>query len=325
MLREYTHAEAVIAEANQILREAQEALQVLSQKIRASCQRLEERGREDDLLGADFASGDGLARLRQADLKVRLLIRRAEDSLKYLEGENTEGNTARKQELDLPLTNAELTTLRAIRSQEEERYRIAQAIQKGLAQLLANALSELQSYDRILENDPQAARDGLFHLKEELRDGLDQVRWLISNLQPPSLLTDLGLAAGLKRYVESYQRHSGIEVDLDIDELTERLPATMEVAIFRIVQEALQSVHKYAQATRVNIDFQRDSDLLVFTVEDNGRDFDVEPSIGQRDRNLGLIDMYDRATLLQGELKVFNKRDHGTKVILLVPYPFVGH
>jgi two-component system sensor histidine kinase DegS len=240
-----------------------------------------------------------------------------------LEDEN-KGDRARKERLDLAPTGSELSTMRAIRSQEEERYRIAQAIQKGLAQLLANTLFELQSYESILESDPQAAREGLSHLKEELRDGLDKVRWLISNLQPPPLLADLGLAAGLRRYVKGYQERSGLEVDLDIDELTERLPATMEVAIFRIVQEALQNVHKYAQATRVNIDFQRDSDLLVFTVEDNGRGFDVDPPVGQRDRNLGLIGMYDRATLLQGELRVFSKRDHGTKVILSVPYPFIG-
>ena len=324
MLREYNNAEATIAEATQILREAQEKLQVLSHQTRASSQRLEERGREDDLPKADSALGDGLARLRQADRKVRLLIRRTEDSLKYLEDENTEGDRARREGLDLAPQSAELSTMRAIRSQEEERYRIAQAIQKGLGQLLANALFELQSYDRIVENDPQAAREGLFHLKEELREGLEEVRWLTSNLQPPPLLADLGLAAGLRRYVEGYQKRSGIEVDLDIDELTERLPATMEVAIFRIIQEALQSVHKYVQATRVNIDFQRDSDLLVFTVEDNGRGFDVEPPIGQRDRNLELIGMYDRATLLQGELRVFSKGDHGTKVIFSVPYPFVG-
>lgn len=297
---------------------------MLSHRIRASCQSLEERGRGDDLPGADSASGDGLARLRQADRQVSLLIRRTEDSLKYLGGENAEGDIARKEGLDLAPTSAESSTIRAIRSQEEERYRIAQAIRKGPAQLLANALFELQSYDRILESDPQAAREGLFHLKEELRDGLDQVRWLISNLQPPPLLADLGLAAGLRRYVEGYQKRSGIEVELDIDELTERLPATMEVAIFRIIQEALQDVHKYAQATRVHIDFRRNSDLLVFTVEDNGRGFDVEPLIGQRDRNLGLIGMYDRSALLQGELRVFSKRDHGTKVVFSVPYPLVG-
>jgi two-component system sensor histidine kinase DegS len=321
-LRECSDAEATIAEATQILREAQEKLQMLSYQIRASCQHLEERGGGDDLPGVDSASGNGLARLRQAGRRVGLLIRCNEASLKYLEDE--EGDAVRKEGLDLTPTSAELSTLRAIRSQEEERYRIAQAIQNGLAQLLANALFELQSYDRISENDPQAARDGLVHLKEELRDGLEEVRWLISNLQPPSLLADLGLAAGLRRYVEGYQKRSGIEVDLDIDELTERLPASMEVAIFRVVQEALQNVYKYAQATRVNVDVQRDSDLLVFTVEDNGHGFDVELPIGQRDRNLGLIGMYDRAILLQGELRVFNKRDRGTKVILSVPYPFIG-
>jgi two-component system sensor histidine kinase DegS len=244
------------------------------------------------------------------------------DSLKYLEGQNEEDTT--REELDLAPTSAQLSILRAIRSQEEERYRIARTIQTVLAQLLANALFELQSYDRILESDPQAAREGLFHLEEELRDGLDEVRWLISDLQPPPLLANLGLAAGLRRYVVDYQKRSGIEVDLDIDELTERLPATMEVAIFRIVQEALQNVYKYAQAMRVSIEFHRDSDLLVLAVEDDGRGFDVESPIGQRDRNLGLIGMYDRAALLQGVLRVFNKkRDHGTKVILSVPYPFV--
>ena len=103
---------------------------------------------------------------------------------------------------------------------------------------------------------------------------MDGIRWLISDLQPPPLLTDLGLAAGLRRYVEGYQKRSGIEVDLDIDELTERLPATMEVAIFRIVQEALRNALIHAEARKINIRIIKSDGDIKLLVKDDGKGFD---------------------------------------------------
>ncbi len=256
---------------------------------------------------------ESLTRLRRVSYKLDLLLRRNKEDHDYLRERWGERGCHPK---------AELTPIRIAQSQEEERQRIAHEIQEEVGQLLANAVLELEYHDRMAETELQAARAGLVSLKEELRTGLDAVRWLISELQPPSLLADLGLVSGLKHYTEDYTSRFGIDIKLDLNGLKERLPITMEVLIFRIIQESLQNVRKHAGASRVTIRSQREGNTLLFVVEDNGRGFAPGALTSREARNLGLISMRDRAALLQGRLQVLNKREGGVRVTLSVPYPF---
>ncbi len=252
-----------------------------------------------------------LTRLRQASYKLDLLLRRNEDDENYLENSWVEFDPA-----DWGMA---LPPIRIIQSREEEHQHIAHDLQEQIGQLLANAVCELEYYDRAAENDLQMAREGLLSLKEELREGLSKVQWLISELRPPPLLSDLGLAHSLKRYTEQYTTHFGIEIDLNLDDLDERLPGTMEVNIFRIVQESLKNISKHAGATQVAIHSRREHEMLVFTIEDNGQGFDLLAD--HQAWGLGLINMRDRAALLRGKLQVFNRHEGGLRVVLSVPYP----
>jgi two-component system sensor histidine kinase DegS len=255
-----------------------------------------------------------LTRLRRISYKLERLLRRNEDDEDYLKDSG--------EEFDPLDWGKALAPIRIVQSQEEERQRIARDLQERVGQLLANAVFELEYHDRAAENNLQIGREGLLSLKEELREGLDEVRWLISELRPPPLLGDLGLARSLKRYAQKYATHFGFEIDLELDGLEEQLPGIMELTIFRIIQESLINIRKHAGATQIAVHSRREGDRLVFTIEDNGRGFAPDLLVHGQAGGLGLINMRDRAALLGGRLQVFKRHEGGVRVILSVPYPF---
>lgn len=204
-----------------------------------------------------------------------------------------------------------------VQTQEEERYRLARMLQAGPAQLLANATFEIETCLRLIDTQPQTAREGLESLLRELQQGLDDVRDLISNLQPP-LLEELGLVAGLHKYITKFSAQSGIPVDLiGWEQLTERLPATVELSIFRIVQEALENIRRHSQASYAQVELGFQNGNLTINIVDNGKGF--APQSLAPGRRWGLVMMQDRAELLEGNLQIFSEPGHGVRVILTAP------
>jgi two-component system sensor histidine kinase DegS len=210
--------------------------------------------------------------------------------------------------------------IRIIQSQEEERSRLARELEEGVGQLLANAVFELASCRYLLDTENPSVADGLTALQTELEQGLTDVRQLVADLDPPSILGNFGLVAGLRRYLERYEARTGIQLTIDVRAITERLPATVEVAIFRIIQEALENVRRHAQASRVEVDIYEEDKCLVFSVTDDG--VGLRPgNVGSHGRSLGLVSMHDRAELLQGKLRLRSDAEQGTQLILSIPYP----
>ncbi len=338
MARHNDEVESLVEQAVAVVEGAGAKLQSLSQQVEALYRRelSEWLEKEQALAATEPAAGadDGeshrpaetnlrerhselderLSRLRALGRRLELVIRRNEDSSDYLRSGQSAVRMADLKE-DLP-------SVRVIQSQEEEGYRLAQELQDSAAQLLANAVFELEVCYSLLDSDPQAVKEGVLSLKEELRAGLAQVRRLVADLQPPLLLSELGLAASLERYARSYAEHFGIEVQTRLENLTERLPATVETAIFRILQEAMLNACRYAEASHVTVDFRNEGEHLIFTVEDDGRGLSGKWVASERTRGLGLIGMRDRAELLRGRLQVIRKHDRGTRLILSVPHPF---
>ncbi len=210
--------------------------------------------------------------------------------------------------------------IRIIQSQEEERARLARALEEGVGQLLANAVFELASCRYLLDTDSSPVDDGLAALQAELEQGLSDVRHLIADLDPPSMLGSFGLVAGLRRYLEHYETRTGIKSVMDVRAITERLPATAEIAIFRIIQEALENVRRHAQASRVEVNIYEADGALVFSVTDDGAGLQPE-RVGSRGRSLGLVSMHDRAELLNGRLRIRTDAERGTQLMLSIPYP----
>lgn len=202
-------------------------------------------------------------------------------------------------------------------AQETERQRMAREVHDGPAQALANAIFELEFCERLLEKDPVKLRQELGRLKDDLRQGLADLRHFIFGLRP-AVLSELGLAATLARYAEGYQSRCGIAVTLEVGEGLQ-LDSTQEVAIFRIVQEALQNTRKHSKASKVVIRLQPEPDRLVVNVEDNGEGFDLAETGKHSTGHFGLRGMEERARLIGAELTIESNRRSGTKVILLVP------
>jgi two-component system sensor histidine kinase DegS len=210
--------------------------------------------------------------------------------------------------------------IRILQAQEEERTRLARELEEGVGQLLANAIFELASSRYLLNEASSVVDDGLAALQTELEQGLSDIRQLIVDLDPPSLLGNFGLVAGLRRYLENYEMRTGLKSTMKVQTITKRLPATMEVSIFRIIQEALENVRRHAQATQVEVSIYEQEGHLVFSVMDDG--VGLQPGqMGGRGRSLGLVSMHERADLLRGKLRLRSDAEQGTQLILSIPYP----
>ena len=205
-----------------------------------------------------------------------------------------------------------------VQTQEEERYRLARMLQSGPAQLLANATFEIETCLRLIDRQPQNAREGLTSLLLELQQGLDDIRDIISGLQPP-LLEELGLVMSLHKYVTKFSAQTGIPVDLiGWERLTKRLPSTVELSIFRIVQEALENIKRHSQASQARVEFALQNGSLTVSIADNGKGF--APQNLAPGRRWGLVVMQDRAEVLEGNLQIFSEPGHGVQVILTAPF-----
>jgi signal transduction histidine kinase len=210
--------------------------------------------------------------------------------------------------------------IRIIQAQEEERLRLARELEESVGQLLANAVFELASSRYLLEEKSSAVDDGLAALQAELEQGLSDIRQLIVDLDPPSIFGNFGLIAGLRRYLEHYEARTGLKSSVQVRTIIDRLPATLEVAIFRIIQEALENVRRHAEASQVEVCIYEEGGQLVFSVVDDG--IGLQPGhVSGRGRSLGLVTMYERAELLQGKLRVRSDAEQGTQLILSIPYP----
>ncbi|MGC8837875.1 MAG: sensor histidine kinase [Anaerolineae bacterium] len=199
--------------------------------------------------------------------------------------------------------------------EEEERQRLARALAKGPAQLLANAVVELDSTLPLVEA-PAQVKDGLRQLRDELEEGLSRLRWLIWELEPPVILRDLGLGEALRRLAEQFHRQTGIPVrPVGLERLPDALPYTVELALFRIVQEALENVHQHAEARGVQIAAAWGEKGLELSVEDDGRGFQHRLPVP----SLGLISMQDWADLVGARLSIRSGPGQGTRVTVLLP------
>ncbi|MGQ9594755.1 MAG: sensor histidine kinase [Anaerolineae bacterium] len=199
--------------------------------------------------------------------------------------------------------------------EEAERQRLAKALSKGPAQLLANAVVELDSTLPLVEA-PAQVREGLRQLRDELEQGLSQLQWLIWELEPPAALQDLGLGAALERLTEQFHRRTRLPVrSAGLERLPEGLPYTVELALLRIVQEALENVHQHAEAREVRVGIAWREEGLELTVEDDGRGFLQRLPVP----SLGLVSMQDWADFVGARLRIRSEPGRGTRVTVLLP------
>jgi len=200
--------------------------------------------------------------------------------------------------------------------QENERAYVARELHDEAGQVLTSLMVGLRLLERDAQN-PEATVAGVRNLKGMVEDVLDGLHRLAIDLRPASL-DYLGLDAALRQHLETIAERNKITGQIETVGLDVRLPKDMEIALYRIVQEALLNVVRHAQATRVDVFLERRPDKLVAIVEDNGIGFNEEAALSSG--RLGLLGMRERAEMLGGNLTIECGRSGGTTLLVEVPY-----
>lgn len=209
--------------------------------------------------------------------------------------------------------------LKIIEAQEVERKRISRDIHDGPAQMLANILIRSEIIDlSFRDGDIDNALKEMKSIRENIRSSLKEVRRIIYDLRPMAL-DDLGLFPTVKKHVQTMSEYHNIDISLNLLGDEKRLEASYEIAIFRLVQEALQNAIKHADATRINVALETLPDQITIIVRDNGKGFDPE-ALPQNDHSFGLVGMKERVETLDGELIIDSKIGKGTRVNIVIPY-----
>jgi signal transduction histidine kinase len=198
---------------------------------------------------------------------------------------------------------------RIVTAQDEERRRLERNIHDGAQQQLVALAVKLRLVESLARKDPVKAEEMAAQAKAESQEALETLRDLARGIYPP-LLADKGLTAAL----ESQARKSAIPIEVDADGVG-RYPQEAEAAAYFCVLEALQNVAKYAEASRAVVRLRREDGFLAFTVDDDGKGFDMETT----PTGSGLQNMADRVEALGGRLAIDSSPGRGTTVTGRIP------
>jgi two-component system sensor histidine kinase UhpB len=204
-----------------------------------------------------------------------------------------------------------------IRAQEEERKRVSRELHDDTAQILFAQLLRVTA----LKGSPSAdVRATATALEETTVEALEGVRRLALELRPPAL-DDLGLTAALADLAQRFGEQLAVPVGFQARGLRGRLPADVELVLYRVAQEALTNVAKHGQATAVSVDLDRGPCDVTLSVRDNGRGFDPRAATAKADdaAGLGLFGMVERVSLVGGRATIWSSPGRGTEVFAYIP------
>jgi two-component system sensor histidine kinase DegS len=205
-----------------------------------------------------------------------------------------------------------------IEAQEEERRRLARDIHDGPAQLLATVVFRIDVAEKLLGEQPERARTELEQLKALVRHSLQDVRKIIFDLRPLAL-DDLGFVPALRAYAEGLAERVGLRVTVRVAGRERRLPPPQEVALFRLVQEALHNVRKHAGTDTAAVEVNFEPQAVAVRVSDDGAGFEPQALAGAARERLGLRSMRERAELFGGTFAVQSAPGRGTVVTVTLP------
>ena len=222
---------------------------------------------------------------------------------------------------------------RIIKATEEERYRISRELHDGPAQDLANALFTTTITERLMDQDMAEAKKTLVELREEIRGCLTGVRQIIFDMRPMAL-DDLGLPQAVEQLVRLFGERGKLRGTFSLEGTYYALPKHVEIAIFRIVQEALNNVVHHAKTDKVRVRMHYTDQALTVLIADDGVGFDpnrrmeepedaddaldMETQRRQRGRHFGMIGMEERAKIIGAAIQILSEPGKGTKVHLRV-------
>lgn len=227
-------------------------------------------------------------------------------------------------------TEQELRRYKQHRSVEEaiaeERRRIAQEIHDGLIQNLAGLRFRSRHWHRLIDTDPAQMHAELDEIQGIVSTSIDEMRRSILALRPVAL-EEQGFFPALRQLISDFCEHRQLCVNLQVCGAEASLPSSCELALFRIIQEALSNVDKHARASTVEIVLDLVAvDVVELTVRDDGQGFDpTELGQAMQHGHLGLEQMRERAETANGTLIVRSEPGRGTEIRVTLPLTGEGN
>lgn len=289
-----------------------------------------------DKASAEFAAGhldvpiprggiDEVARLTAnlEHMRVRLEAtledhRRWNEALEEMVEERTRELSALYEQLQGREAVCKRLLGKVLTAQEEERARLARELHDIIGQSLTAIIMTTTAVENSLPLTFVSGKEKLSNVRNIAVQALQDLRHLIFDLRP-EVLDDLGLAMALRSQVKKHLEPAGVQVQLRATGLKDQLPAEVETAIFRVVQEAITNIARHAQASQATISLTKKDGRLIVRVEDNGVGFDPDRAMNGRRQAWGLHGMEERITLLGGKFYIGSKPGNGTLVLAEVP------
>lgn len=233
--------------------------------------------------------------------------------MEYLESDLKDVNASL-----LDMKHRKLIGLELVRAREAERKRIAREIHDGPAQVFANLAFGLELCEKLVNTDTNRLLDELGRLKELARMNLGELRKIIYHLKP-AVIDEYGLVRALERYVDQFEETYAIHTELMVLNQEQQLDSTIELSVFRIVQEALVNVAKHSAAKSCQVKLEFMPSVLNLVVSDDGIGFEVEDVCKGRSDSFGLLNIQERVELLDGDVKIQSVLGKGTKIVVKIP------
>ncbi len=258
---------------------------------------------------------------KELEERVRERTAELENVNKELQVEITE-----RKELYRALHESEKTlrqmSTHLIRAQEKERKRVALELHDELGQALSLLKLKIGSVIKALPQDQTELKNECKGMSDYIVQMVENVRRLSRDLSP-RIIEDLGLSSALRWLAESSARHMNIEPLFEMDDIDSLLSPEAQITLYRIFQEAITNIVKYAKATRISISTRKGEmkNILTFILKDNGVGFDLEHFVGHisTEKGLGLAAMNERAKMLGGSFEISSQKGIGTTITISVP------
>jgi signal transduction histidine kinase len=202
---------------------------------------------------------------------------------------------------------------RIITAREEERRRLRRDLHDGLGPQLASQTLTLNAIEKLIDRDPENAKELIRGLKAQSQEAITSIRHLIYELRPPTL-DELGLVEALKEGSVNYR--GTVQVEIDAPLTLPPLPAAVEVAAYHIAQEAIVNVIRHAQASVCNIRLEIIDNYLHIEINDDGQGLPDDLQTG-----VGLHSMQERVNELNGQIEFDSSSGEGTSVRVQLPLP----
>lgn len=197
----------------------------------------------------------------------------------------------------------------------EERKRLARDLHDSISQNLFGISLNLNIVDYMLDNDIARARELVDNLKGMVQEAQTEMRLMIYELRPLEL-NDQGFQEAVDNLAELYNARFGLNVICQFNGMADNLDNMVQLALYRVLQEAMNNIVRHAEATQVNIDVEIKDEKMTMSIIDNGKGFN--PDNFDKAGHYGIKGMMERIRGIDGKFQIYASPGNGTKIIVTI-------